>query len=957
MAVLAQHTIGLYFYEFTCQQWSELDEDYSAEWTVLSDTCGARTTLGNPYATARIIADLNGIIAGSEPIVITALDNTYTVSISPASSANAGSMSALDFQKAQTYLEPVSLNTTDADIPSGAVTSIDVVTALLDGEYRIGDIFSVINNENGERVKLTVTADTVAGDFTISAVGTAATLIPTGAILVPIYSERGTGGGGSGTVTSVAATAPAAGFAISGSPITGSGTFVFTLADDLAALEALASSGIAVRTGASTWAIRSLAAGTGISITDADGVSGNPTITNSAPDQVVSLTAGTGIGITGTYPNFTISATGGALSDGDYGDITVSSSGTVWNIDAGVVGTTELADSAVTYAKMQNVSAAFRVLGRGDSGAGVVQELQFGAGFAISGTTISGNGFLLDGGNTTGATIIAGTNDNNALSFETNNVTRVTISSGATTGGDVTLTGITANTSTVQDRIIVQTSSVTGVAAAGFGSGVLFQGESGTEGTMRDMARISALWVTATDASREAAIALQLGDNGGALAEFLRFDRADTSGTGRISLGTTGAITITNNVFNNPSASYIFGNSAQTVTLGNSTGGVIVRSTGTVSGIVTIESTAAMAGGAIGVSMGATAYTATGLNKIGYNFGDGYAPTSGTGVFTKIRTNGTYNQTGGASGIIREVLIQPTLTAVADFRGIELDFNNANAIAINQIGELPTNRFDGRVFIERTTAGTGQSNAFLNLNGGAITGDTEVLRASANISSQLIAVLSNVRNVGGTGDTRFEMQVGGTLAGDPYAAFVVTGGTSTVLGVDNSDLDKFKITPGGTKPGSTVNKGLTLTTDAATLVGVNLDAPKHEMDVSGKVRGTHLLNTGNLWNNALCTFGTGAGTGPTIQLLSGGNNFYIFEFTTGTTPTNNARIAILTFPIPFPIGPTISVFSPRNATTATDITKFFISSSSDAALDLFANGTLTASTQYKLMIHTGGYNT
>lgn len=39
---------------------------------------------------------------------------------------------------------------------------------------------------------------------------------------------------------------------------------------------------------------------------------------------------------------------GGGLSDGDKGDITVSSSGTVWNIDADVITTTEIANDAVT---------------------------------------------------------------------------------------------------------------------------------------------------------------------------------------------------------------------------------------------------------------------------------------------------------------------------------------------------------------------------------------------------------------------------------------------------------------------------------------------------------------------------------------------------------------------------------------------------------------------------------
>ena len=44
------------------------------------------------------------------------------------------------------------------------------------------------------------------------------------------------------------------------------------------------------------------------------------------------------------------------LTDGDKGDITVSSSGATWNIDAGVVGTTEIADDAVTAAKLADTA-------------------------------------------------------------------------------------------------------------------------------------------------------------------------------------------------------------------------------------------------------------------------------------------------------------------------------------------------------------------------------------------------------------------------------------------------------------------------------------------------------------------------------------------------------------------------------------------------------------------------
>jgi hypothetical protein len=51
---------------------------------------------------------------------------------------------------------------------------------------------------------------------------------------------------------------------------------------------------------------------------------------------------------------------GPQVPDGDKGDITVSSSGTVWNIDAGAVGNTELASDAVTDVK---VSASAAIAG------------------------------------------------------------------------------------------------------------------------------------------------------------------------------------------------------------------------------------------------------------------------------------------------------------------------------------------------------------------------------------------------------------------------------------------------------------------------------------------------------------------------------------------------------------------------------------------------------------------
>lgn len=88
--------------------------------------------------------------------------------------------------------------------------------------------------------------------------------------------------------------------------------------------------------------------------------------------DIEELTATGGIEFTGT----------GIQTSAFTGDVTKSAGGTALTI----------ANDAVTYAKMQNVSAASKLLGRGDSGAGDVQEITLGTGLTMTGTTLSASG-------------------------------------------------------------------------------------------------------------------------------------------------------------------------------------------------------------------------------------------------------------------------------------------------------------------------------------------------------------------------------------------------------------------------------------------------------------------------------------------------------------------------------------------------------------------------------------
>ena len=219
----------------------------------------------------------------------------------------------------------------------------------------------------------------------------------------------------------------------------------------------------------------------------------------------------------------------GAVADGDYGDITVSSSGTVWTIDAGVVSNSKIASGAGGIYK-----------GSGTIASGAVSTLTAASTWRVnySGATA---GLLLD--DTNNAATISGANGTYAVSAD-NSSSYMTgaLSSTFTLGstGGTTLTASVANTNTVNTRQTIITNS-SGTAATGLGTGTLYQLETSTTNS-QDAAEMDVVASDATHATRTFDFVFKTVARANALAEAFRIG------------GTTYALTATASVSNTNTA-------------------------------------------------------------------------------------------------------------------------------------------------------------------------------------------------------------------------------------------------------------------------------------------------------------------------------------------------------------------------------------------------------------------
>jgi len=261
----------------------------------------------------------------------------------------------------------------------------------------------ITNNTTGS---FTLTVKTASGTGVVVTQGKAQTMYCDGVNVVAANTDYPAGlstpisvaNGGTGATTSATALTNLGG--------TATGTSLFTAASAASARSSLSAAGSGANTDISSLYLNN----TGLKIKDTDASHGLIIApgSNITADRTLTITTGDAARtIDISAGSVTITAAGAALTAGATAAAQRTTLGLGTLATLSTITTTELTNSAVTYAKIQNVSATSRVLGRKTAGAGVAEELTFSDILDFVGSAAQGD--ILYRGATTWTRLGAGT--------------------------------------------------------------------------------------------------------------------------------------------------------------------------------------------------------------------------------------------------------------------------------------------------------------------------------------------------------------------------------------------------------------------------------------------------------------------------------------------------------------------------------------------------------------------